>query len=87
MTAIVLPAVVDLAAAVALAETLRAATGAITINGGLVERIGAAGIQLLLSARATAAAGGHALTIAPASAPLAAAVATAGASVLLASDR
>ncbi|MFS0773516.1 STAS domain-containing protein [Sphingomonas sp. 1P08PE] len=84
MTVIVLPAVIDLAAAAQLAETLRAAPGPVAIDGGVVERIGAAGLQLLLSARATVTAAGHPLTIDTPSGPLLAAAATAGAGALFA---
>ncbi len=87
MTTIALPAIVDLAAATALAETLRATAGPLTLEAAAVERIGAAGLQLLLSARASAEVAGHTLAIDHASAPLIAAAATAGAGFLLATDR
>ncbi len=87
MTSIALPPVVDLAAVATLAEALRAAPGPVTIDAGAVERIGAAGLQLLLSARATAEVAGHVLAIEGAPAPLVAAAATAGAGFLFATDR
>ncbi|WP_242096060.1 MULTISPECIES: STAS domain-containing protein [unclassified Sphingomonas] len=54
MIRIVLPAIVDLAAAVALADKLLTATAAATLDAAGVERIGVAGLQLLLCARTTA---------------------------------
>ncbi len=76
----------DLTAATALADTFRAVRGPIVVDGAAVERVGAAGLQLLLSARATAAEAGHRLTIITPSAALQAAARTAGAGFLLAAD-
>ncbi|GGB21040.1 hypothetical protein GCM10011380_08290 [Sphingomonas metalli] len=87
MNAIVLPAVIDLAAVHSLAATLRGEPGSILLDGTAVERIGGAGIQLLLSAHATAAAAGHVAMVERPSEALAAAIATAGAGILLAPDR
>lgn len=87
MTHISLPPIVNLAAAEALAETLRAAAGPVTLEASGVERIGIAGLQLLLSAQVSARMAGHELTIARPSAALKAAATTAGAAGLLALDR
>lgn len=87
MTRIALPPQFDCTAATALADTLRAAPHPFSIDGSAVERIGIAGLQLLLSARVAAEASGHPLVIDQPSDPLAAAARTAGADVLLATTR
>ena len=86
MTRIVLPALFDLPAAMLLVETLRADAEPIVLDGAGVDRIGIAGLQLLLSAHATAAATGRSLAIAAPSAALRAAAHTAGADFLVATD-
>lgn len=86
MNVIALSAIVDLAAAQALAETLKAEPIPFAIDGSGVERIGVAGLQLLLSARAASDSAGHLLTIDRPSAALKSAAATAGAGFLLAAN-
>jgi len=91
MTTIPLPEHFDTRAAAALAPDLRVAladggTAAIVLNGGPVERIGQAGLQLLVSARRTADAAGRSLSIEPASAGLRAAATLTGADTVLWSD-
>lgn len=65
MTVIPLPAHCDRAAAAALLPTLipAVAAGAVTLDGSEVSRIGQAMFQLVLSARATALASGHSVTV------------------------
>ena len=84
MTRLALPSTLDLAAATSLLDTLRAAPGDIVLDAGGVERIGVAGIQLLLSAQGTADGGGHMLTIAAPSDAFCTAIRIAGADALLA---
>lgn len=87
MTRIALPALFDLPAAATLADTLRTTKGAVVLDGSTVERIGIAGLQLLLSAQATAVVAGHSVIVDEPSDALRAAARTAGAGFLLASDR
>lgn len=87
MTQLCLPVLVDLPAALGLADLLREAKGPVAIDGSGVERIGVAGLQLLLSAQASAVAGGHGFAIDRPSDALAAAARTAGAECLLTSAR
>ena len=87
MTRIVLPALIDLPAALLLADTLRAHDGLVVLDGGAVDRIGIAGLQLLLSAHATAAVEGRSIAIDTPSAALCAAARTAGAGFLVATGR
>ena len=91
MTTIPLPQHFDTRAAAALAPDLRVAladggNAAIVLDGGPVERIGQAGLQLLVSARRTADAAGRPLSIEPASAAMRAAAALTGADAVLWSD-
>lgn len=83
-TLLALPARCDRAAADVLLPRLRAAVAAgdVAIDGGDVVQFGQAMLQLLLSARAAAAATGHRLTIAP-SPSMRGIVAMAGAAALL----
>ncbi len=70
MDVIALPPVIDTPAAAPLRRTLLdaiAAGRALHIDGGAVERIGQAGLQVLAAAQATAAARGLAFRIAPSS--------------------
>ncbi len=87
MNRIPLPASFDLPAAQLLADTLRADAGPVVLDGTAVDRIGVAGLQVLLSAHATAAVTGRDLAIEAPSAALCAAARTAGASFLVATDR
>jgi anti-anti-sigma regulatory factor len=87
MTRLPLPAMVDLPAAIRLADLLRATKGPLVLDAAAVERIGGAGLQLLLSAQATARGSGTDFAIEHPSAALCAAARTAGADRLLASDR
>ena len=84
MTRIVLPALFDLPAALLLADTLRADDGAVVLDGAAVDRIGIAGLQLLLSAHATAAVTGRPIAIDAPSPALCTAARTAGADFLVA---
>ncbi|MEH6664845.1 MAG: STAS domain-containing protein [Brevundimonas sp.] len=71
MTAMRLPAVLDIGAAATLRDDLLAVRGSdVTLDGGEVERIGGLCLQVLISARKTWALDGKALTLAPASAAL-----------------
>lgn len=65
MTVIPLPVHCDRAAAAALLPALipAVAAGAVTLDGSAVSRIGQAMFQLVLSARATASAKGHSVTV------------------------
>jgi chemotaxis protein CheX len=68
MTAVRLPAVLDIGAAATLRDDLLAARGSdIILDGGEVERIGGLCLQVLISAKKTWALDGKALTLAPAS--------------------
>lgn len=87
MTRLPLPAMIDLPAALQLADALRSTTDPIAVDGAAVERIGIAGLQLLLSAQMAMTATGHPFSIDHPSEALAAAARTAGAECLLASDR
>ncbi|WP_298090488.1 lipid asymmetry maintenance protein MlaB [uncultured Sphingomonas sp.] len=84
MTRLALPSTLDLAAATALLDTLRGVSGDIVLDAGGVERIGVAGIQLLLSAQGTADGAGHALTIEAPSEAFCTAIRISGADALLA---
>lgn len=84
MTRIVLPAIVDLAAAVSLADTLLTAPSPTAIDGSGVERIGVAGLQLLLSAQTTGEVSGTPIVIEQPSAALCEAARLAGADQLFA---
>ena len=87
MTRLSLPATFDLPAAAQLADLLRLTNGSIVLNGEAVERVGMAGLQLLLSTQASVQASGHAFGIEHPSKVLSAAASTAGAGRLLSSDR
>lgn len=87
MNRIVLPALFDLPAAMALQDTLRADAGPTVLDASRIDRIGVAGLQLLLSAHATAAATGRSLALDAPSAALCAAARTAGAGFLVATER
>lgn len=78
-----LPAVMDLTAAAPLAAELLALRGqAVSLDASAVERLGGLCLQVLLSARATWAADGVALTFERASAALRETLALAGAGAL-----
>lgn len=71
MTAVRLPAVLDIRAAGTLRNDLLALRGSdIIVDGGEVERIGGLCLQVLISARKTWAADGKGFALNPASAPL-----------------
>ena len=84
MTRLALPSTMDLAAATSLLDALRNAPDDIVLDAGGVERIGVAGIQLLLSAQASADGAGHMLSIAAPSEAFSTALRIAGADALLA---
>ena len=88
MTMIPLPGHFDTQAASELAAVLRVALtddggDAVLLDGGPVERIGIAGLQLLLSTRRAAEAAGRRFILSPVSAPLHAAATLIGAEPLL----
>ena len=71
MTAVRLPAVLDIRAAGTLRDDLLALRGSdITLDGGEVERIGGLCLQVLISARKTWDADGKGFSLNPASAAL-----------------
>lgn len=86
MTRHVLPATVDLTATVALAETFRTAAAPVVLDAAGVDRIGVAGLQLLLSLHVHGL-GGQPVVLENASDALCAAARTAGAHTLLATTR
>ena len=87
MTRIPLPAMFDLPAAMLVADALRADAEPVVLDGSAVDRVGIAGLQLLLSASATAVATGRSISIDTPSPAMRAVARTAGADLLFASDR
>ncbi|WP_267382438.1 MULTISPECIES: STAS domain-containing protein [unclassified Sphingomonas] len=83
MTRLPLPGTFDLPAVIQLAGKLRSTSGPVVLDGAAVERIGIPGLQLLLSAQATAQAGGKMFEIRHPSNALITAANTAGANEII----